>query len=97
MTCQCRQRGKAEFHQFANDRVAWLASRPGRFIRWERPSNRDWLGGPRAGLYDKNYLAPTGTRSPDPTTVSTDQKLILNSSDVIKGRFPSRAHKICTQ
>jgi len=49
-----------------------------------------------AGLYDTINLAPTGTRSPDQASVSTDQKLTLNSSHVCKGRFQAQLIKFVT-
>jgi len=45
-----------QLHAFLNsaiDGVEWSASRPGRFIRWERPPDTPWVGGwvsLRAGL-----------------------------------------------
>jgi hypothetical protein len=60
----------------------WSASRPGRFIRKERPPDTHWIGGcvdPRAGLdtvSKRKILSPHRDSSPDQDIIKTDVREI---------------------
>jgi len=49
------------------ERVAWLAPRPGRFIRRERPSNNVWSGGPHGRSVRHNQSCSHWDSIPGPS------------------------------